>query len=164
MIDVERLKGMLWWGLPLMVGSIALCVWGFALDVPRMYTELRQQAPSLRIRSGSLLMPFGALMFFSMLVLTPLRIWKFQTLGAWVERYLLIGSLIACVVAAPIILIGGHFLQQAYLPDRGYTECNKLSGAPSVYFTDWVKNPAWCVYKKDHAWVREQAAKADRAP
>jgi hypothetical protein len=25
------------------------------------------------------------------------------------------------------------------------------------------KNLAWCVYKKDHKWVREQAAKADAA-
>jgi hypothetical protein len=158
MIDVERLKGMLWWGLPLMLGSIVFFVWVFIDDVPRMYAELWQQAPSLRIRPGSLLTPFGALVFFAMLVLTPLRIWKFQALGAWAEKYLLIGSLIAACVAIPIVLIGGHILQQTYLPEMGYTECSKLSGAPSTYFTDWVKDPAWCVYKKDHKWVREQAA------
>jgi hypothetical protein len=160
-LDAGAMKRSLWWFLPLVVGSIALCVWGFAIDVPRMYVELQQQAPSLRIRIGSLLMPFGAFMFCAILLLMPLRIFRIEKYAVWVEKYLLLGSLIALFIAAPTVLIGGHILQQAYLPDRGYTECNKLSGAPSAYFTDWVKNPAWCVYKKDHGWVREQAAKAE---
>jgi hypothetical protein len=159
-LDVEKMKSVLWWGVPLVLASTVGFMWTFFDDVPRMYAELHKQSPSLRIRTGSLVMPIGAIMFFSILLLMPFRIFKIEKWAARIEKYLLIGSLIVFVVSLPIVLIGGHILQQTYLPGMGYTECNKLNGAPSVYFTDWVKNPAWCVYKKDHKWVREQAAKA----
>jgi hypothetical protein len=163
MIEVERLKGMLWWGLPLMFGLLALFSWSFLAGVPRMYAELQQAAPSLSISTGLVLMPLFAFMVAAWIVMMPLRIWRLEKWANWFEKRIAIPSLVLCVISIPIVLIGGRILQQTYLPQMGYSECNKLRGAPSVYFTDWVKDPAWCVYQKDHAWVREQAAKADAA-
>ncbi len=160
-LDVEKMKRVVWWWLPLMLGLIVIGTWIFLRDVPRMYFELQQQAPSLRLRLGTIWFPFVGLLLASFTVLMPLRIMNLEKWASNVEKYLVTASVVMCLSSLPIILIGGHILQQTHLPDRGYTECNKLSGAPSVYFTDWVKDPAWCVYKKDHKWVREQAAKAD---
>jgi hypothetical protein len=45
----------------------------------------------------------------------------------------------------------------------GYERCNILQGHPSMYFTDWVSNPAWCVRGKSREWVNEQALLARAA-
>ncbi|WP_280190302.1 hypothetical protein [Delftia sp. PS-11] len=49
------------------------------------------------------------------------------------------------------------------MPKLGYTRCNILEGHPNMYFTDWVKNPDWCVRGKSREWVREQARLAKTA-
>src|SRR5258708_8116230 len=43
------------------------------------------------------------------------------------------------------------------MPKLGYTRCNILEDHPTIYFTDWVKNPDWCVRGKSREWVNEQA-------
>jgi len=45
------------------------------------------------------------------------------------------------------------------MPKLGYTRCI-LEDHPTIYFTDWVKNPAWCVRGKRREWVKEQASLA----
>ena len=62
--------------------------------------------------------------------------------------------------ALPLLLLSmllGHPAQQFYFPKHGYTQCDLLHGNPTIWFTDWVKNPAWCVRGKDRSWVFEQA-------
>lgn len=48
-------------------------------------------------------------------------------------------------------------LQYYAMPKLGYTRCNILEDHPTIYFTDWVKNPDWCVRGKSREWVNEQA-------
>ncbi len=161
-LDIAEMKRMVWWGLPLMCFTIALCVWGFMTTVPTTYVDLQQRAPGLRFSPVALLMPFFALMCAGMILIMPLRIWRIEKFASWVKKYLVIGPLIAFFIGLPTVFIGGEILQQTYLPEMGYTECNQLRGARSTLSTDWVKDPAWCVRNKDHAWVREQAAKAEK--
>jgi nitric oxide reductase large subunit len=52
-------------------------------------------------------------------------------------------------------------LQEHYMPKLGYFECGLLHGNPTLWFTDWIKNPAWCVKGKDRDWVFEQAKLAE---
>ncbi len=66
--------------------------------------------------------------------------------------------MLPAIALIPVFTLGGSFLQHRYLPKMGYYYCDQLSGNPTLWFNDWVRDPAWCVYKKDHAWVREQAA------
>ncbi|SFD72103.1 hypothetical protein SAMN04489710_105160 [Paracidovorax konjaci] len=49
-------------------------------------------------------------------------------------------------------------LQRLYMPSIGYTVCPVLQGSPTLWFTDWVRDPAWCVPGKSLDWVIEQAA------
>ena len=66
-----------------------------------------------------------------------------------------IGLIIFCVlVITP--------LQSYSMPKLGYTPCNILEDHPTMYFTDWVKNPDWCVRGKSREWVREQARTAQK--
>lgn len=48
-------------------------------------------------------------------------------------------------------------LQYYAMPKLDYTRCNILEDHPTIYFTDWVKNPDWCVRGKSREWVNEQA-------
>lgn len=48
-------------------------------------------------------------------------------------------------------------LQHYAMPKLGYTRCNILKGHPNIYYSDWVKNPDWCVRGKSREWVKEQA-------
>ncbi len=48
-------------------------------------------------------------------------------------------------------------LQYYAMPKLGYTRCNILEDHPTIYFTDWVKNPDWCVRGKSREWVNEQS-------
>jgi hypothetical protein len=43
------------------------------------------------------------------------------------------------------------------MPNLGYSLCNILKGHPNIHFTDWVKNPDWCVRGKSREWIKEQA-------
>jgi hypothetical protein len=61
------------------------------------------------------------------------------------------------------VLLLARPLQQHYMPKMGYFECGLLRGNPTLYSTDWIKNPAWCVKGKDRDWVFEQAKLAEDA-
>ena len=60
----------------------------------------------------------------------------------------------ASIAISFIILIP---LQYYAMPKLGYTNCSILRDHPTIYFTDWVKNPEWCVRGKTREWVKEQA-------
>jgi hypothetical protein len=113
--------------------------------------------PMLRIYPASIVMLpfflFGSVGYAAIaLRAIPVRdsiIKVFRRLVIWLFWLMLASFLFGVLIAS----VGQH----QYFPKNGYTECDQLQGAPSVWFTDWVKNPAWCVKGKDRAWVFEQA-------
>jgi hypothetical protein len=56
-----------------------------------------------------------------------------------------------------LVLTTSTFLQNHFMPRLGYSQCTELQGNPTLWFTDWVKHPAWCVSGKTLEWVTEQA-------
>jgi hypothetical protein len=159
MIDVAKARKTAIWFVPLLL----LLIWGGATGtidglVP-MIRDLADQPASLRIGPLSFLQPVGTVMCLSILVLLLLRIWRFEKAGTWVERRVLIPVVVVMLILIPVLIIGGSLLQRYYLPQMGYHYCDKLSGNPSTWFNDWVKDPELCVHKQTHEWVREQAAK-----
>lgn len=74
-------------------------------------------------------------------------------LARCIHVLLAIGTLVFLLVLPAI-----RFLQDDYMSSIGYAECGALKGNPTIWFNDWVKNPAWCVQGKDLEWVRQQAA------
>jgi hypothetical protein len=126
-------------------------------------TGLIEDAPVIRIYAGSILTPFFVAMAFTIVLIAvlkamPARPAVVKSAQRWGERLVLLcfAMLFLVVLARPA--------QQYYMPKRGYTECNALQGNPTIWFTDWIKNPEWCVRGKDRAWVFEQARAAQENP
>lgn len=64
-------------------------------------------------------------------------------------------SLFMLIIGMPL----AWFAQNQLMPKIGYTKCNILQDHPTIWFNDWVRNPAWCVAGKSREWIREQAQK-----
>jgi hypothetical protein len=160
--DVVRAKKMAPLGVAISLTTVAICIWIFVGDALPSIADILHRAPVVRIRSVSFLMPAGALMFLAIGAVAVARFLYAHHAAHSLEMVTLWISL-PTVFLIPVFSIGGSFLQRHYMPQLGYHYCDQLSGNPTVWFNDWVRDPAWCVYKKDHAWVREQAAARDAA-
>ncbi len=53
-------------------------------------------------------------------------------------------------------------LVRSQMPRIGYTQCHVLQGQPTLWFTDWIRDPALCVKGKSLDWVNEQAKQPRR--
>jgi len=60
---------------------------------------------------------------------------------------------IAAIMLIPVTSIAQRF----YMPSIGYAMCSELQGNPTMWFTDWVRDPTWCVKGKSLEWVNEKA-------
>ncbi len=158
MTPLEDFKKWARWGIPMLVVILGLAAWSLLVAIPSTFNDLANQVPGLRISSGLAVVPFFALFTASLLLMAILLFMGLKK-AAELAGYLFIVFFILTLISIPIAFIGGPLLQNHYLPKMGYTECDKLRGGQSFFFNDWVKNPEWCVDQKDHAWVREQAAK-----
>lgn len=156
MTNRQRAKQTAPWAVPMFAALAGLGAWVSIGDVIPTLRGLADQDPSLRIRSLSLLMPLFALFCLLTASLFPLRILQLDRAANVIEKIWL--ALTATILLSiPVVSLGSSWLQRHYLPPLGYYYCDKLDGNPTVWFNDWVKNPAWCVYGKNHAWVRAQA-------
>lgn len=156
-LDLAKAKKMAPFGFVVFVALVAAGVWVFVSDALPSLADVYARAPSVRIRSAAFAGPLGALVFLSGASLAVARFFYASRLARFSEMAFLWIGLISIPLML-VVIVGGSFLQRHYMPQLGYHYCNKLSGNPTVWFNDWVRDPAWCVYKKDHAWVREQAA------
>ncbi|NOJ99510.1 hypothetical protein HMI51_42370, partial [Corallococcus coralloides] len=67
-----------------------------------------------------------------------------------------IAAVLAGVVAMLLIPVTAA-LARSRMPSIGYTQCHALQGQPTLWFTDWVRDPAWCVKDKTPEWINQQA-------
>ncbi|GKT25537.1 hypothetical protein [Acidovorax sp. SUPP3334] len=76
------------------------------------------------------------------------------------ERVFTISVLLGgiAMVLIPVTSVAQRF----YMPSVGYTVCSELQGHPTMWFTDWVRDPALCVKGKSLEWVTEQAGSTRR--
>jgi hypothetical protein len=156
-LDLQRAKKFAPLGLVTSSLMVALGIWMFAGDALPSLADIRNRAPSVRVSSATFLGPMFALMFSALALLSIARFFYANRLARFAElAFVWIG--LVCIALIPVITISGGFLQRHYMPQLGYHYCDQLSGNPTLWFNDWVRDPAWCVYKKNHAWVREQAA------
>jgi len=63
------------------------------------------------------------------------------------------------VVLIPVTSVA----QRSYMPSLGYSLCSELQGNPTMWFTDWVRDPAWCVKGKSLEWVNKQALNSEKS-
>jgi magnesium-transporting ATPase (P-type) len=135
-----------------------MCIWMFVGIALPSIADIRHSAPSVRITSGAFWTPTWGLACLSLAAAAIPRFFLATKLAERLEKIAL-WIVLPAVLLIPVFLIGGSLLQRHYMPHLGYHYCDQLSGNPTVWFNDWVRNPAWCVYGKRHEWVREQAAR-----
>ena len=155
--DVSRIRRVAVWGIPLWLGLLAFAlflIWdGMVPDIK----DLLALAPVVRITPGILLaIPVVILGIIVLILFVMKTIPVDEKVSSPVDKALTWTAL--SVIPILVVIAFSGLIQSAVMPDLGYTKCNILKGHPNMYFSDWVKNPAWCVQDKSRDWVREQAA------
>ncbi len=159
-IDVQHLRKNLWWILLLFMGMAVFSGWMTVDFFVPLFADLLREAPSVRLAPMGFLGPFVGGFCVTAIILAILRAIPYEArVTKWVESVFFILVAMACIFAMLVALLSAP-LQNNYLPKLGYTKCALLDGNPAMWFTDWVKNPDWCVRGKDRAWVHEQAGAA----
>ena len=148
--------------------TIALCYLTSFGDFFQQLKDLRIGAPAIRLTSLSILTIFLAA--FVVLLSVALTIKAFALREELVKKLVSVLNVLAFTSFGLMVLlmIASTQLQNKFMPSMGYSRCDQLHGNPSMWSTDWVKKPDWCVKGKTRAWVNEQAAlqapKAQTAP
>jgi Na+-driven multidrug efflux pump len=161
--DIKKLRRSLVWAVPyllvLVVVAILVIYFVIAPEIRNFYAS----APSVRVSSSWLIVPFTALLLMSAIVLLLSKAFAGAVAVHWSKTVTVIFMVmqIATVIAA---LPLGNFVYPHFLGKSGYSECNILKGHPTVWFSDWVRDPTWCVKGQSRAWVAEQAAKVTKTP
>jgi hypothetical protein len=153
-------RKLLLWSVPMLLLAIGLLIAMIAFELIPTAKDIGRDAPVVRIYPGSPALPIGVLaMIFSVLVVIskaiPAKENTFKKFTWWTTVFYVL-----CLPTLLLSMLLARPLQQHYFPKNGYSECDQLQGKPSLWFTDWVKNPTWCVKGKDRAWVFEQARNA----
>ena len=104
--------------------------------------------------------PIPAAIFF----LTAVIVFVFRAIP-WPQAFeymqrVLVWLLWPFLATMAFALIGARPLSSYYMSTHGYHRCELFADAATRrWFTDWVKDPKWCVPGKGADWVKEQAAK-----
>ena len=149
------------WGIPLYLGVAFGSYWLIAHEIVPAIERLVALAPVIRIGSAALLAPFLMAICPVVIALVILKAIPYE--GAVVKKleYALNALVFAAGGALLLILVASTLVQSHYMAKLGYTRCGLLQGNPTMWFTDWVRNPDWCVRGKTREWVAEQARLAE---
>ncbi len=155
MHDIPALRRTMLWSTPLFIGISASCVWVTLHGVVQVFQGIAARAPVVRIAPAAQLAPFVAVVCIMAIVLGAMRVALCREAAiAKFERAFTIAVLASGLVMLliPVTSIAQHY----YMPSIGYTPCHTLQGQPTRWFTDWVRDPAFCVKGKSPDWVNEQ--------
>jgi len=157
MNNTRQIRKALVWGLPLCLSMAFLFGWLILDSVIPPIKQMIFSMPVIRIRPTALLAPFALLISLVLPLGLVLKAIPYE--GVWVKRLeALFNFLVFLSVGVLCLIISTSALAQSrWMPRLGYVQCDQLQDQPSVWFTDWVRNPAWCVKGKSLEWVNEQA-------
>lgn len=155
--DPREIRKILFIGVPSSLTVLAMsCLLTFHILIPTV-GDLQSQPPMIRIYAGAVLGPFIAPLALMMLVVVPMKaVPIFETFTKKTEKPFNLLILINGIVLV-LVLTTSTVLQNHYMPQLGYSRCDLLQGNPALWFSDWVKNPDWCVQGKTREWIDEQA-------
>ena|SRR2546427_609551 len=144
-------------GIPSLLLVSALSIWSIKYSFLNTIIDLKNSAPSVRITPSSLLVAYFPIMSITGIIfLVQKSIPCKSSILKISERIFTITTITGVVIMITCLLVITP-LQYYAMPKLGYTRCNILEDHPTIYFTDWVKNPAWCVRGKSREWVNEQS-------
>ncbi|GKT21842.1 hypothetical protein [Acidovorax sp. SUPP3334] len=157
MNDIHQIRKSLLWGVPLYLGLIAGAYLLTAHEILPTIEAITSQAPVVRIAPSLQLIPFiGIACILGILVASTRAIPLSDKTIKRFERAFI--AAVAVCVAAMVLIPVTSVLQRVYMPRNGYSICTELKDNPTLWFTDWVRDPAWCVKGKSMDWVNEQAS------
>nr|WP_284405546.1 hypothetical protein [Acidovorax sp. SUPP3434] len=116
-------------------------------------------APVVRIYPAAQLAPFCSLVCMMSIVLSAMRAIPCDERVSKRFEYLLAVIVVISLIVMVLIPVTS-IAQRFFMPSLGYASCSELQGNPTLWFSDWVRDPAWCVKGKSLDWVNEQARTA----
>ena len=155
--DLAHIRKTLRLGIPvaflLMIGAGYFTFW----SIPELLQELNASAPVIRIWPsivmGPVMLPF---LFLTVAVVTmkaiPIGTGFTDRAVAWIHVLLIMNFLTMLLTLTASTFLQGHFM-----PKRGYIQCTELKDHSYIWFSDWMRDPAWCVKGKTLDWVKAQA-------
>lgn len=159
MNDIKQIRKLLVWGIPLYIGLIIGSALMVAYILVPTVAAIAVRAPAVRIAPGAQLAPFIALFCLLGIVVGVMR--AIPCSDRLIKKFEFAAN--AAVVASGIALLlvpVTSVVQRFYMPSLGYSVCSELQGNPTMWFTDWVRDSAWCVKGKSLDWVNDQAGSA----
>ncbi|CAM4025671.1 hypothetical protein [Paracidovorax anthurii] len=155
--NLRQMRKTLAWSIPLTLWMGLGALWMISHDLLPTIQRLRDLAPMVRITPVSVVYPFIVVICFvgSLAAILNAIPW-----GKAIHR--LLGRALTWTTAAALVvllsaLVTARPLQNHFLPQWGYSRCDVLQGQPTLWFSDWVRNPAWCVQGQSREWVDAQA-------
>ncbi|GKS87236.1 hypothetical protein AVMA1855_23810 [Acidovorax sp. SUPP1855] len=159
MFEVKKVRKALVWGLPLFIGVGASCLWVVSHGIIPTLEAIVSRAPAVRIAVASQVTPFVAV--FSMLAALIGSMRAIPVSDRTIHPFECAFKVTVLLSMAAMVLIPvTAVVQRFYMPSIGYSICSELEGHPTMWFTDWVRDPAWCVKGKSLEWVNKQARTA----
>lgn len=157
MHDSTQIRKMLVWGVPLFMGLSIASFWMIHPMIVRPIGQVMALAPAIRVVPGSLVFPFVGVFAALAVVIAILRAIPYNGKPLQILEKAFNLTVLASFIVLALVVTTGTLLQDHYLPKLGYSRCELLQGNPTLWFTDWVRNPDWCVMGKTLEWVDEQA-------
>ncbi len=159
MHDIHHIRKLVQWGIPLYLGLVAGAVLMTRHALVPMVQDIVLKAPVVRITPGMHLMP--CVVAFGSLAIVVMVMRAIPCRASLIKPFELAANLAVAVSAialllVPVVSIAQHY----YMPSIGYTPCHTLQGQPTRWFTDWVRDPAFCVKGKSPDWVNEQVRRS----
>lgn len=162
MHDIHRIRKHVRWGIPLYLGLVAVALLMIRDAMVPMVHDLLSRAPVVRITPGMHLMP--CVVAFGSLAIVVMVMRAIPCRASLIKKFELAANLAVAASAIALLLVPVvSIAQRYYMPSIGYTPCYVLQGQPTLWFTDWIRDPALCVKGKSLDWVNEQA-KQPRPP
>ena len=155
--NLTEIRKSLIWSIPLFLLLLTMSIWSILYSLYQTVDDLNKLAPSVRIT------PFVPIALCVPIISITGIIIAIQKSVPCTEDAMKIPTRIflSAIAVGVFIMFFCIFavtpLQYYAMPKLGYTRCNILEDHPTIYFTDWVKNPDWCVRGKSRKWVNEQA-------
>lgn len=157
MRDIKNIRRSAIFGIPIIILLSIGCFWFSFVEIFPMLKDINALAPIIRIMPGTPIIFITPFVFITLAIVLSLK--SIPCNDSILQKSDQALSIIFTlgISTALISLIFITPLQYYAMPKLGYTRCNILEGHPTIYFTDWVKNPEWCVRGKSREWVKDQA-------
>ncbi|WP_225613988.1 hypothetical protein [Delftia sp. DLF01] len=155
--SLSLIRKSLIWSIPSFLLMLIISIWSIKYSLLETIYDLRNLSPTIRITPSDLVALCAPIISASGITIMIQKAIPCKADITKIPERILKTSLFAGILLMLFCLFIITPLQHYAMPKLGYTRCNILKGHPNIYYSDWVKNPDWCVRGKSREWVKQQA-------